>query len=131
LSIEASFADAIAAIEMHVRGHPENTDTVITEMLYLLSKCGTPILGEVGRISPDVDTDTVLTRIRKQSQITDLKIPDVRFRAVRISKTRGIPLPEATRKHREPLMQWFDTHWDMIAADIAGWKDQEPGIAGD
>jgi hypothetical protein len=68
--------------------------------------------------------DWVLKHIHELSQCPNLKITPIRFKADQLSKGKRIPLPNSTRKHKEPLLQWYEINWELLADDIRGWKGQ-------
>jgi hypothetical protein len=120
-----SFPEVLTAIEAEVHAHPENTETVITELLYLMEKFDKASVQNTPLIRPGFEPDDVLARIKKHAQLPKLTVPNIRFFAASLSRSKHLPLPEATRKHKQALMQWFDVHWDAIVADIGQWKNEE------
>jgi hypothetical protein len=115
-----SAQDCFDRIEQSIRDNPTNLEPVITEFHSLLNKWYSQIQGKDQgghyKLTKDgFDCERVLKQIRELAQRKDLKIPQIRFKADQLSKSKRIPLPNSTRKHKEPLLQWFEINWAILA----------------
>lgn len=130
---EQAFADAkqniqqiFLKIEELIAENPSNLEPVLTELNYLLNKHDENVEKRTKPpyklVRDDFDCEKMLRQIRETSGMQDLKVPTIRFKADALSKEKQIPLPNSTRKHKEPLLQWFKIHWDEIEHDIRIWK---------
>lgn len=123
-----SIQQMFAKIDELVTECPTNIEPVITEFHYLLNKYDEAVLKHTrvpyNLVRDEFDADKMLRQIRDTSGLPDLKIPNIRFKADALSKEKQIPLPNSTRKHKEPLLQWFKIHWEEIKRDVEQWKNQ-------
>lgn len=109
---------------------PANLECVITELNSICNKFDPDIVE--GRkeplplVSPKFapKIDETYQRIRTIVG-EDIKIPELRFQADDLSRMKKIPLPSSTRKHKEPLLQWFDVHWDVIEPFLYDWAERK------
>jgi hypothetical protein len=126
---QLSVEECLRRIEEAIQENRKNLEPVITEFHCLLNKWDPQI--KAGQRAPyklvkdGFECDAVLKRIREVSQCPTLKIPQIRFKADQLSKSKRIALPNSTRKHKEPMLQWFDIHWETLYDDIQGWKNQQ------
>jgi hypothetical protein len=120
-------ADLLANIKEHVKRNPKNLEPVITELHAILNAYDPDIRANKIRgyrlVKDGFDADHVLKNIHELSK-SSLTIPQIRFKADELSRTKQIPLPNSTRNHKEPLMQWFHIYWDELASEIEQWQDQ-------
>jgi hypothetical protein len=121
-------AEYFTQLEDNIREHPENLESILTELHCLLNKFD-PLAKRAGQQWPLVlegfRPKEVLQRIREISKCPELNVPQIRFKADQLSRHQRIPLPTATRNHKGPLLQWFHIHWDALADDIATWSGSE------
>ena len=118
---------AIASIRKRAMEHPEDVETIITELNSICNKLDPDVISHKKEpyplISPEFATRMEDTMYKIRTIVgDDLKIPDLRFRADDLSRTLGIPLPSSTRKHKESLLQWFDTHWTVVEPMLYEWS---------
>jgi hypothetical protein len=120
-----ALADLIAQLEASIIERPSNLEPILTELYYLIKRFmpDSNVLEKPTR--PDFQPERFLKKLREHSGMPNMTIPQIRFKADELSKTKRIPLPNSTRKHREPLLQWFSIHWKEISNDVAQWKGQE------
>jgi hypothetical protein len=125
---ELSIEECLNRIEHAISENPDNLEPVITEFHYLLNKWDPRILSGARQqyklVKDGFEPDRVLKQIREVSQCPTLKIPQIRFKADQLSKAKRIPLPNSTRKHKDPLLQWFEINWNAFVEDLQSWKDQ-------
>ena len=108
---------ALSILESHAKNNPLDAECILTELNSICNKYDP----EIGRtkspyplfLSNWDKCDEVLAKIRNIAG-NDLKIPDLRFEADKISTELKIPLPSSTRKHKETLLRWFEIHWREI-----------------
>jgi hypothetical protein len=125
---ELSLEECLNLIEHAISENRDNMEPVITEFHYLLNKWDPRVASGTRQpyklVKDGFEPDRVLKQIRDVSQCPTLKIPQIRFKADQLSKAKRIPLPNSTRKHKDPLLQWFAINWKALAEDIQSWKDQ-------
>jgi hypothetical protein len=128
MSSSSSVHELLGQIRDFVSLDRRNLEPVITELHALLNKHDPEITERKGRRYPLVrenfNPDLILKNIRDTAQDQALTVPQIRFKADELSRSKHIPLPNSTRKHKEPLMQWFEVHWDHIVGDIMKWKGE-------
>jgi hypothetical protein len=120
---ERSIAELLDQIEDFVRLDPRNLEPVITELHTLINNNDPDITELYPLVKDGFEADRILKNIRELSQRA-LTVPQIRFKADELSRKKRIPLPNSTRKHKEPLMQWFKIHWRDLVADIEKWKEE-------
>ena len=109
-------------ISEYVQDHPEDVEVVNTELATLINKYD-PLV-KSSKISlyptfpPDYNGEETLKKIKSIVGEQE-KIPDLRFRADLFSKRFKIPLPASTRKNRDALLYWFESHWDILSPHLA------------
>jgi hypothetical protein len=118
-----TISECLVRIHEAVDSHPIYCETAITELHSLLNKLTLP--GESRRLYPLVRdgfvADDMLKKIRDTANLPLLKVPQIRYKADELAKAKNIPLPNSTRKHKEPLLQWFQTNWNELEADVRIW----------
>jgi hypothetical protein len=122
--MSSPIADEVAELERCIRERPSNLEPILTEMYYLIKKFDPSCTVLRKPVRSDFEPEKFLKQIRDRSGMPDMTIPQIRFKADELSKAKRIPLPNSTRKHKEPLLQWFSIHWNEIAHDISQWKSQ-------
>ena len=104
---------------------PDTYELIITELHHILNKYDPDIrdkkVPSYRLVKDDFDADEMLKKIRTTANWPNLKIPEIRFKADELSRRKQIPLPKSTRKHKEPLLQWFKIHWEELESDVRGW----------
>jgi hypothetical protein len=130
-----SINELLAQIEEHIRRDPNNLEPVLTELFALLNKHDPDILNGDRQpyklVKEGFDADRTLKNIHDLAKSPGLTVPQIRFKADELSRSKRIPLPNSTRKHKEPLMQWFHIHWRELAGDIEKWKGESiPSASG-
>ncbi|OHT00764.1 hypothetical protein TRFO_32450 [Tritrichomonas foetus] len=122
-----TISNLLNRIRTNVENNPKNLEPVITELNSILNKYD-PEYQDKNRSLPLVpsnfDPDAVYEKICRTSEKQSLKIPFIRFKADEFSKSFRIPLPNYTRKHREPLLQWYNINWDILEPSIRLWRDE-------
>jgi hypothetical protein len=125
---DLTLAQCFLHLEQNIHDHPNNLEPIITELHSILNKWD-PRVKQKAHPWPLVHdafpADEVLKRIRDTADLQTLKIPQIRFKADQLSKTKRIPLPNSTRKHKDPLLQWFSIHWAALVDDIKTWNRSE------
>lgn len=117
---------ALDKILRHALAHPENAECIISELNAISNKFDPDIIEGRKEALPRVSqkfaprVDEVLNKV-KSIVGDEVKVPDLRFQADRISKEKLIPLPNSTRKHKDSLLQWFDCHWDIVEPMLVEW----------
>ena len=118
----------LSQIRQNVIDNPNNLEPVITELNSILNKYDPEILQDKSKQLPlyqsNFNADFWLDKIAKTSN-KKLKIPQIRFKADKLSKDLKIPLPNSTRKHKEPLLLWYQINWDKLEKHVQNWKDEE------
>ena len=109
-----------------IREKPDIYELALTELHYVLNKFD-PDIHEKKKpsyrlVKDDFDPEETLKRIRTAADSPNLKIPEIRFKADQLSRLKQIPLPKSTRKHKEPLLQWFHIHWAELEAEVRDWR---------
>jgi hypothetical protein len=135
VSADLSIEECLHRIEQCVGENRNYLEPVITELHSLLNKWDRRVSDgprpAYKLVREGFDPDRVLKQIRELAERPNLKIPQIRFKADQLSKAKRIPLPNSTRKHKEPLLQWYEMNWELVADDIQGWKDQNiPNVDG-
>lgn len=126
-SIQATLQE----LTQYLQQHPEHTDLVTTELNTILNKFDTQI--QSGKKAPyplvmqGFDADDTMRMIRNESTHQNLKVPDIRFFADRLSEIYQIPLPNSTRKHKEPLLLWYMRNWTTFLPQIRQWPQETKG----
>jgi hypothetical protein len=124
----AAISKLFDEIDVHVQNNAATLKLALTELHSLLNKCDPQIVNRerppYSLVKEGFRAGIVLKNIRKLSQLPMLTLPQIRFKADALSRMKHIPLPSSTRKHKEPLMQWFDTHWGELSSEISKWKEE-------
>ena len=127
---DKTLQDYFAQIVSHVSANPADLEIVVTELNALTNKYDKDI--KEGRksplplINPDFKPRVRSVRERVWSLLGQrMKVPDLRFKADKLSREASIPLPNSTRKNNEALMQWFDSNWAQLAPKLTEMRKEE------
>jgi hypothetical protein len=125
---EFTLPQCFLQLEQNIRDNPGNLEPILTELHSILNKWDPRVKAKTHiwpLVQESFQPDDVLKRIRDTADLPTLKIPQIRFKADELSHTKRIPLPSCTRKHKDPLLQWFDIHWAVFVDDIRTWNRSE------
>ena len=127
---DVQIKNTLEKIKKYAHQHPENAESVITELNSICNKFDPDIIENrrdpYPLVAPEFmqKMDETLQKI-KRIVGDDVKVPDLRFRADELSREHNIPLPGSTRKHKESLLQWFDAHWEQAEPLLVKWKNSK------
>jgi hypothetical protein len=119
--------DCFNRIQELMTADPRLTNTILTEFHAILNKAMPSPKGlppKFPLVPDDFNPEKVLKLIQETAELPLLKIPQIRYKADELAKKRKIPLPDSTRKHRDPLLQWFHVYWNELSDDIPHWKER-------
>ena len=124
---DATLRSTLEHIKKHALQHPENAETIITELNSICNKFDPDIIENRKDPLPLISSEFNLRMDETLQKIKaivgdDVKVPDLRFCADDLSRDENIPLPSSTRKHKESLLQWFDAHWEYAEPMLIKWK---------
>jgi hypothetical protein len=117
-----SLSTSISKVYDFATQNPHEINVVITELSYLLNRYDPDIRSkkrpEYRLIEEDFNPDAMFQQIRDACGDPNLRIPQIRIIADELSQSKRIPLPTATRNHKEALLQWFHDHWAILNDEI-------------
>jgi hypothetical protein len=115
-------AELFEKIDHILEQDPTMLEPVITELHALLNRHDPEVdsgaRAKYGLVKEGFRHKEVMKRIRQLKNCPKLTIADVRFEADVLSKRKRIPLTATTRKYKQPLLQWFDVHWDELQGEL-------------
>ena len=123
----SSLPEILSEIKKYASENPNYVNTIITELHSIVNKYDPDIKTGKKEALPLVDPSfkPKVKQIKEnifQKIGYKIKIPDLRFEAIQISHKVGIPLPNATRKNNEALMQWFESNWEVLEPNLSQIK---------
>jgi len=105
-------------IKEHVKLFEADAAVALTEINAIINKFDPFISSgnadKLPMVQPEFANRSVFITNKIKASIGEFKIPELRYGADRISQILRIPLPSATRKNKESLLQWFESNWERV-----------------